>query len=334
VDVNGTPVHVGASVGLATSYDGCDLDGLMREADVAMYRAKRLGKNRFERYDINLDDAVTERLLLTADVDNAAERGELVVEYQPVVDLASGAVLGVEALVRWQHPTRGLLPPSAFIGLAEETGAVAAIGSWVLETGARDLCTWQHRYDLRELVLTVNVSVRELEDPGYANRAADILGRAGLDPRSLVVEVTESVLADPAGRAAKTLAVLRSMGARVALDDFGTGYSCLASLRTFPADLIKIDRSLISGNQGGDGDEVLVEVIVDIGRRLGLDTVAEGIEQVDQLLRLRNVGCRSGQGFLLSRPVPASAIEELLSAGSPLLPLPHRPNSQLLMSGA
>jgi diguanylate cyclase (GGDEF)-like protein len=334
VVVSGTPVRVGVSVGLATSYDGCDLDGLMREADVAMYSAKRLGKNRFERYDINLDDAVSERRSLMADVDNAAERGELVVEYQPVVDLATGAVLGVDALVRWQHPTRGLLPPSAFIALAEETGAVAAIGSWVLDTGARDLCAWQHRYDLRELVLNVNVSVGELEDPGYANRVADILGRAGLDPRCLVVEVTASVLADPAGGAAKTLAALRSMGARVALNDFATGYSCLASLPTFPADIIKIDGSFISGNQRGDRDEVIVDVILDIGRRLGLDTVAEGIEHVDQLLRLRNVGCRSGQGVLLSRPVPASVIEELLSAGSPLLPLPHRPTSQLLTRSA
>ncbi|MDQ1457826.1 MAG: hypothetical protein QOH28_3446 [Actinomycetota bacterium] len=334
VEVNGTSVHVGASVGLATTCDGSDLDTLMREADEAMYTAKRLGKNRIERYDSALHDAVTARLALTADVDKAAERGELVVDYQPVVDLATGAVLGVEALVRWQHPTRGLLPPSAFIGIAEETGAVASIGSWVLETGAKDLCAWQRRFNLPELVLNVNVSVRELEEPGFASHVADILVRAGLDPRSLVVEVTESVFADPAGGAANTLVALRSMGARVALDDFGTGYSNIAYLRTFPVDIIKIDRSFISGDYGDDWDYALVEAILDFGRRLGLDTVAEGIEEVDQLLRLQNIGCRSGQGFLLSRPVPASAIEDLLSEGSPLLPLPLRASLQPLRRSA
>jgi EAL domain-containing protein (putative c-di-GMP-specific phosphodiesterase class I) len=334
VEMNGTSVHVGASVGLATSTDGSDLDGLMREADVAMYTAKSLGKNRFERYDSALHDAVTERVSLRAEVVHAVERGEMIVDDQPVVDLATGAVLGVEALVRWQHPTRGLLPPSAFIGIAEETGAVASIGSWVLETGAKDLCAWQRRHDLPELVLNVNVSVRELEEPGFANHVADVLGHAGLDPRSLVVEVTESVFADPAGGAAKALAALRSMGVRVALDDFGTGYSCIAYLRTFPVDIIKIDRSFISGDQGDDRDCVLVEAIYDFGRRLGLDVVAEGIERIDQLLRLRNIGCRSGQGFLLSRPVPGSAIEELLAARAPLVPLPHPARLQPLRTSA
>jgi diguanylate cyclase (GGDEF)-like protein len=334
VDVNGTSVRVGASVGLATSCDGSDLDRLMREADVAMYTAKSLGKNRFERYDGALHDAVSERLSLTADVEYAAARGELVVDYQPVVELATGVVLGVEALVRWQHPTRGLLPPSAFIGIAEETGAIAAIGSWVLETGAHDLRAWQRRYDLPELVLNVNASVRELEAPGFAQHVAAVLGRAGLDPRSLVVEVTESVFADPAAGAAKALAALRSMGARVALDDFGTGYCNIAYLRTLPVDIIKIDRSFISGDSGDDRDYVLVEAILDFGSRLGLDTVAEGIEQVDQLLRLQTIGCRSGQGFLLSRPVPGSAIEQLLAAGTPLVPLPHRPSFQPLMRSA
>jgi EAL domain-containing protein (putative c-di-GMP-specific phosphodiesterase class I) len=226
------------------------------------------------------------------------------------------------------------LPPSAFIGIAEETGAVVSIGSWVLDTAASDVCAWQRRYHLPELMLNVNVSVCELEEPGFAGHVASILGHVGLDPRSLVVEVTESVLADPAGGAANTLAALRSMGARVALDDFGTGYSCLAYLRTFPVDIIKIDRSFISGDQGNDWAYALVEAIVDFGRRLGLDTVAEGIEEVDQLLRLQRIGCRSGQGFMMSRPIPASAIEELLSARSLLLPQPYRATLQPLGTSA
>ncbi len=321
VEIAGTWVHVGASLGLAMRHDDSDPESFMREADVAMYTAKGRGKNRVERYDATLHDAVVAHQSLKAEVADAARRGELVVDYQPMVDLATGTLVGVEALVRWQHPTRGLLPPSAFIDLAEETGAIVGIGSWVLETAARQLQSWQRRYALPELWLSVNVSVSELDDAGFADHVGDVLRRIGLDPSHLIVEVTESVLADPAGGAAASLETLRQLGVQVAIDDFGTGYSSIRYLRQLPVDILKIDRSFVSGDEASHRGDVLLEAIVEFAKRLGLDVIPEGIEEPDQLARLQALGCRTGQGFLLSRPVPAATIDGLLAARSPLLPL-------------
>ncbi|HEY3237927.1 MAG TPA: bifunctional diguanylate cyclase/phosphodiesterase [Acidimicrobiia bacterium] len=321
VEISGTWVHVGASVGFAMRHDDSDPDSRMRQADVAMYSAKGRGKNQVERFDAALHDAVVEHHALKADVADAARRGELVVDYQPIVDLTTGKFTGVEALVRWQHPTRGLLPPSAFIDLAEETGAIVGIGSWVLETAARQLRSWQRRYDLPELSLSVNVSVCQLDDPGYADHVGDVLRRTGLDPTSLILEVTESVLADPAGAAAGSLERLRQRGVQVALDDFGTGYSSLTYLKRIPVDILKIDQSFVAGLGTDHHDTAIVRNVIELAHALGLDVVAEGIEEPDQLARLRALGCRTGQGFLLSRPVPAAAIDRLLAAPAPLLPL-------------
>ena len=321
VEIAGTSAHVGASVGLAMRHDGSDPDSLMREADVAMYTAKGRGKNRVERYDATLNDVAAEHHALKAELAGATARGELALDYQPIVDLATGTFAGVEALVRWQHPTRGLLPPFAFIDLAERTGAIVDIGSWVLETAAGQLRTWQRRYDLPELKLSVNVSVCQLDDPGFADHVGDVLGRTGLDPQSLILEVTESVLADPACGAAASLQTLRQLGVRVALDDFGTGYSSIGYLRQLPVDILKIDRSFISGEQANRPGDVLLEAVVGLAQRLGLDVIPEGIEEPDQLARLQVLGCRTGQGFLLARPVPAEAIDRLLESPSSLLPL-------------
>lgn len=329
--INGTVVHVGASVGLAEYGRGTDADDLMRNADVAMYSAKSRGKSRVERYDSALHAAVEDRLALRMDLVEATPKEQLVVAYQPVVDLVTGSLVGVEALVRWQHPTRGLLPPSTFIDLAEQTGDIIAIGSWVLGVAVMDLRVWQRRYDLPELMLSVNVSMRQLEEPDFAQQVADALGAAGVDPRTFVVEVTESLLADPAGGAAGALAALRAIGVRVALDDFGTGYSCIAALRTMPVDIIKIDRCFISGNDVSEPDHALVGAIVELARRLGMDVVPEGIETHDQLRRLREVGCQSGQGFLMSQPVSGPGIEALLAEGWPLL-LPDTVPTSLLSS--
>ena len=199
-------VHVGASVGLAMRQDHSTFDGLMREADVAMYAAKGKGKNRVERYDAGLDDLAVARHALKADLGGAADRGELVLDYQPMVDLDTGLLVGLEALVRWQHPTRGLLPPSAFIELAEETGAIIGIGAFVLETATRQVQRWQRRYGLPELWVSVNVSVCQLDRPGFADEVRNALRSTRLDPASLVLEVTETILADPKGGAAAALA--------------------------------------------------------------------------------------------------------------------------------
>jgi diguanylate cyclase (GGDEF)-like protein len=315
VEINGTWVHVGASVGLAMRHDDSDPESFMREADVAMYTAKGRGKNRVEQYDAVLDEAVVEHNELKADMAGAAGRGEFVLDYQPIVDLATGTFAGVEALVRWQHPTRGLLPPFAFIDLAEETGAIVGIGAWVLETAARQVQSWRRRYGLAALWISVNVSVRQLDDPGFAALVGDVLQRTGLDPARLVLEVTESVLADPAGGAAGALETLRQLGVRVALDDFGAGYSSIGYLRQLPVDILKIDRSFVSGHGARPRSVPILEGIIDLAHKLSLGLIAEGIEEPEQLDLLRRLGCPLGQGFLLARPASPEEVTALLASG-------------------
>jgi EAL domain-containing protein (putative c-di-GMP-specific phosphodiesterase class I) len=293
------------------------LDELMREADVAMYAAKAKGKNRVERYDSAQDDMTIARHQLRVDLGAAADRGELVLDYQPVVTLETGMLVGVEALVRWQHPTRGLLPPSEFISVAEETGAINGIGAWVLETATRQLQQWQSRYGLPELWMSVNVSMRQLEEAGFADCVKSVLDTTGVAAGCLVLEVTESILAEAGGDASEVLASLRLLGVQVALDDFGTGFSSFSALCRLPIDILKIDRSFISGPDAGPGEALLVTVVA-MAQRLGLDVIPEGIEELDQLLLVREMGCHFGQGFLLSRPVSATAIEALLVARLPL----------------
>ena len=310
--------QVGASVGLAMRRPDSTLLGIMREADVAMYAAKAKGKNRVEAYDAELDVLTIARQNLRSELEGATARGELVLDYQPVVDLDTGFPVGVEALVRWQHPTRGLLPPSEFIDTAEQTGAIIEIGTFVLEAAARQVQFWQRRYGLPELWLAVNVSVCQLDRPRFAEEVKQILRQARFDPRGLVLEVTETVLADPKGEVAQTLASLRETGARVALDDFGMGYSSIGYLRRLSVDILKIDRSFVAGTSAGSQANALLEAIVAMAERLGLEVVPEGIEEVDQLVRLRAMGCHVGQGFLLSRPMPVEGIEALLAAPIPL----------------
>jgi diguanylate cyclase (GGDEF)-like protein len=312
--------EVGASIGVAVRRDDSTLDSLMREADVAMYIAKANGKNRAQRYDATGDQIAVARQGLRADVQGAAERGELVVEYQPVVDVEHGTVMGLEALVRWQHPTRGLLPPSAFIDLAEETGAIIAIGDWVLATATRQVRQWQCRYGLPGLFISVNASVRQLDAPDFASHVLSILRETRLDASSLVLEITESLLADPNLGGAAALSALRALGVRVALDDFGTGHSSVNYLRQLPLDILKIDRSFVSATDATQTGDVLLEAIVNMAHHMGLDVIAEGIEDLGQLDRLRTMSCELGQGFLLSRPLSADAIETLLVSTSPF---PH-----------
>jgi len=314
VEIGQNWADVGASVGLALRQDDSTFDSLMREADVAMYAAKGKGKNRVELYDAGLDDVAVARHLLKVDLSRAVASGELIVDYQPVVDIGTGTLVGLEALVRWQHPTRGLLPPAAFIELAEESGAIIDIGAWVLETASSQLTRWQHRYGLLDLWMSVNVSVCQLRAPGFVDEAQNVLRTTGLDPASLVLEVTESILIDPNGHAAAALLALRLSGVRVALDDFGTGYSSISYLRQLPVDILKIDRSFVAGTAAGGPGNALLEAIVSMAQRMRLDVIQEGIEKRDQLYRLRAMGCRLGQGHLLCPAVSADAVEPLLAA--------------------
>jgi diguanylate cyclase (GGDEF)-like protein len=320
VQIGAIEVQVGASVGLSMRSEGSTIEGWVREADVAMYAAKARGKNRVEKYNARLDDAAVARQLLKDEVATAARRGELVLDYQPVVELETGELVGLEALVRWQHPVRGLLPPSAFIDLAEENGAIIDVGAWVLERAAHDLRSWQRRFGRPLLWMSVNVSVCQLETVNYVERFRMILGAAEISPASIVIEVTESVLADPGGGAAAALVALRLTGVRVALDDFGTGYSSIGYLRQLPVDFLKIDRSFVAGAGPNAPGNALLEAIVGMGRHLGLEIIPEGIEQPSELAQLRLVGCHLGQGFLMSRPVSPDAIELLLAAP---IPFPH-----------
>jgi diguanylate cyclase (GGDEF)-like protein len=313
--VDGHSVHVGASIGLAFRVPESTIEGLMRQADLAMYAAKGSGKSRVERYSPSLELAVAEEQRLGVELLDAVGAGQLVLEYQPCVDLHSGQVIGVEALVRWQHPTRGLLPPSAFIGLAERNGAIVSLGRWVLDTAAFQVAEWHRRLGHSDLFLSVNVSGRQLDRDRFVSEVLQGLETAGLPADRLILEVTESVLTDSGGPASGSLEQLRRAGVRVAVDDFGTGYSSMSYLHQLPVDIIKIDRSFVSPLEDSPRTRAVLEAIVGLGRHLGLSLIAEGIEDTEQLGRLDALGCPLGQGFLFSRPVPAACLEDLLGAG-------------------
>ncbi len=307
-------VHVGVSVGMAIRRRDSTPDVLMHEADVAMYAAKGKGKNRVERYDPGYRAVSDARQALRSDIGDAVGRGQLVIDYQPIIDLETGAIVGLEALVRWRHPERGLLPPSAFIDLAEETGAIVGIGKWVLDTAVHQLRRWQRAHDLPNLWMSINVSMRQLEGKDFAKGMTDVIDAVGVDPANIVVEVTESVLAEPGGAAAAALTTLREPGIRIALDDFGTGYSSINYLRELPVDILKIDRSFTIDAEEGSAGNALLEAIVALGHNLELDVIPEGIEDVEQLDQLRAMDCRIGQGYLLSRPENADTIDAMLTA--------------------
>ncbi len=305
-EIDGHQWFIRASLGVSFSTSGqIDADDLMRNADVAMYVAKGRGKGRFELYEESMRDALLERVALLNDLQEAiAKASEFVVYYQPVLRLETGEIAGVEALVRWQHPQRGLLPPDQFISLAEESGAILPLGRWVLEQACRQVRAWQVEYPLApRLTVAVNVSVRQLQHPGFLQEVREALEGSALDPGDLVLEITESVMMQDVETMIARLGELKSLGILLAIDDFGTGYSSLSYLQQFPLDILKIDQSFVSTvSQGVDGSD-LTRAIVQIARTLGLETVAEGIEQIEQLSALRSLGCDLGQGYYFARPL-------------------------------
>ena len=293
-------IRLEASVGLA--YAGPDdvVDDVVRNADLAMYRAKARGKARLEAFEDGMRELAHERIALKADMSRALEAGEFVPHYQPVVSLAHGRAVGVEALVRWEHPQRGRLAPIAFIELAEESGSIIDIGRVVLRQACADAVTWPG-----SLGLSVNLSARQLQDAHLVADVADVLRDTGLAPQRLTLEITESVLVADPDAAAAVLGQLKALGVSVALDDFGTGYSSLSYLNRFPVDTLKIDKSFIDALAlGGTNEAALLQAIVGLGRTLELNVVAEGIEDADQLAVLQALGCGLGQGYLFARPMP------------------------------
>jgi diguanylate cyclase (GGDEF)-like protein/PAS domain S-box-containing protein len=309
----GQEVYITASIGIATREPGDTATELLRNADVAMYTAKTKGKARFEVFEARMHDAVVARLGLEAELRRAIEHQEFVVYYQPIVKLETGEVIGAEALVRWQHPTRGLVPPLEFIPLAEETGLIVPLGAWILRQACRQLAEWQRlRGGGEPFVMNVNLSSRQLVREAIADEVAAAVDESGIRASWLVLEVTETVLmADPVVAAA-ALGHIRDLGVRVALDDFGSGYSSLSHLRRFPIDIVKIDKSFVDDVAGDGVESAIARSIINLGRAMQIETVAEGIEADEQAETLRSLGCEYGQGYFFARPLEPSAWAGLL----------------------
>jgi diguanylate cyclase len=299
---------VSIGVVLTTDPDRSPED-LVRDADAAMYRAKELGKNRCELFDAEMHAVVRRRLDVEAGLRGALERGELRLHYQPEVELATGRVHAVEALLRWEHPERGLLPPAEFIAVAEDTGLIVPIGAWVIREACRQAVAWP-------VTMRVNLSARQLRDPSLVSVISDALAESGLAAQGLCLELTESVLMHDVGRSAAVLAELRALGVTLALDDFGTGYSSLAYLRHLEVDRLKIDRSFMAELDAQPGEQTIVAAIIGMARGLGLAVTAEGVETTAQLERVRTLGCDGAQGFLLARPATPEVVTQLLERGS------------------
>jgi diguanylate cyclase (GGDEF)-like protein len=315
--VDGREVFVTASIGIAVSIaEDSDPDELLRRSDIALYQAKAAGKARAMLFDPEMNARAKARLELETDLRHALERDELRVEYQPEVDLATGAVVGVEALLRWQHPRRGLLAPDEFIPLAEETGLILSVGEWVFREACRQARAWQAQApEAPPLLLSVNLSAREFQCKELVEQVGVVLDETGLDPAGVRLEITESAMMHDIETTIGALRALKQLGVQLAIDDFGTGYSSLSYLRRFPVDCVKIDRSFIAALGQDDGTAAIVSAITALARALGVDVTAEGIETAGQLAQLQALGCRRGQGYLFSRSAPSDRISRLLRGG-------------------
>ncbi len=301
--------HVTVSIGISMfPDDGEDPVSLMQTADAAMYRAKELGRSNFQFYAPSMNAHTRERLELESDLSQALLRDELVLYYQPKINLKTGAITGAEALLRWRHPRRGLVAPMDFIPLAEETGLIRPIGEWVLATAMAQCRAWQID-GLGKLSVAVNLSARQIADPSLLLKITEVLRASDLDPSDLEIEITESIVMTHGERAVDVLQKLKDLGVRIAIDDFGTGYSSLSYLKHFPIDTIKIDRSFLCDVPGDNGSKKIISAIIALAHSLKLKVVAEGVETKNQLKFLRTQHCDEVQGFLFFRPMPQKDLE-------------------------
>ena len=312
--LSGNQLRVTASIGVATASTADRADDLLRNADMAMYAAKRLGKGRAATYESRMYADIRERLDLEAALRSAIERSELTLFYQPIVNLQSGGIHGVEALLRWEHPQFGRLLPQHFIPLAEETGLIVQLGAWVLGEACRQLQAWRATNPRLSLAVSVNISGRQLQGTGLVDALRQTLTVSGIDPSSVVLEITESVLMQQTEAVLERLQQLKALGVRLAIDDFGTGYSSLSYLQRFPIDILKIAKPFVEDVGQGADRSALARAIVGLGDTLKLQTIAEGIERAEQHAALMELGCVLGQGHHFWPALSASAIEELLSA--------------------
>ncbi|MEH2027356.1 sensor domain-containing protein [Nostoc sp.] len=314
-ELDGQEVFITASIGIALSstVDYEHPEELLRDADTAMYHAKVLGRARYELFNSDMYANAVARLQLETDLRRAIERLEFRVYYQPIISLTSGSILGFEALLRWQHPERGLLNPADFIPLAEETGLILSIGRWGLHEACRQMQAWRvcHRSNLLKKI-SVNLSVKQFSQPDLIEQIGQILHSTGLDAGTLALEITESVIVENGDKVTAALLQLREMGIELSIDDFGTGYSSLGRLHNFPISVLKIDRSFISPMGTNSKNVEIIEIIVTLAHKLGVDVLAEGVETKEQLVLLRKLNCEYGQGHFFSVPLNSSAAEALI----------------------
>ncbi|MBI5283554.1 MAG: EAL domain-containing protein [Chloroflexi bacterium] len=307
--IDGLEVMTHVSAGVALSTGGETANELLRRADLAMYTSKAEGKNRSRTFDLGIQEAMGGRLEIMTELQGAVERDEFVLDFQPTFKIATGAMTGAEALVRWQHPVRGLIAPLTFIPLAEESGVIVELGQWVLDRACEQLAEWQ-RMGSPDMTVAINVSARQLQQSGFVDTVRSALEKFDLAPGSLTIEITESATMRDIEDTSRVLTELKALGVRLAIDDFGTGYSSLSYLRQFPFDILKIDKSFVDTITTAGSR--LTSAIIGIARGLELEIVAEGVEEHDQLAILRSLACDTAQGFLFSRPVPPSEISALL----------------------
>ncbi|MEW6219097.1 MAG: EAL domain-containing protein [Thermodesulfobacteriota bacterium] len=317
--INGHELFVSASIGIACypQDEGCDtVDGILKNADTAMYHAKELGKNNYQFYKESMNSSAMQRLVLESQLRWALEREELELFYQPQVALASGRLVGVEALLRWRHPGLGLVPPARFIPLAEETGLIVPMGDWVLHAACRQGQRW-HEEGWAPVRVSVNLSSQQFRQPGLEETVTAALAASGLAPASLELEITESIMMQNLAASRQVLERLKAMGVRISLDDFGTGYSSLSYLKSFPLTALKIDRSFLRDLAKRPEDTAIINVIIAMARHLGMEVCAEGVETVEQLGFLVEQGCDVIQGYLISTPLPAGEVVRFFSPAQP-----------------
>lgn len=305
---------IGVNAGVALVSGEENAAALLQKAEIALSRAKQVGSGSVELFEPGMHTAVFDRIVLKGQLERALVEGQFVLNYQPIVEMNRGGLWGVEALIRWRHPERGLVPPDEFIPLAEETGLIVPIGDWVLKEALRQAAEWNQTTSPRPFTVTINLSRRQLGSPDLVDTVAGAIEEAGVDPAEIVLEITETALADDADSALRMLSKLKELGVGLAIDDFGTGYSSLQYLRRVPANIIKIAKPFVDGVRATDSDEYRVaNAIVNLGEAFGLRTLAEGIEDREQFDRMRELGCELGQGYYFSRPVFAEEITPLLT---------------------
>lgn len=313
--INNWDMSLGMSIGIAVSEAGAvSSEQLFRNADLAMYRAKEEGKHCFVIFEEQMHEDMIAKVELESELRAAVEKGELMLNYQPIVNFNTGEMTGVESLARWKHPVKGFIPPVKFIPLAEQSGQIIQLGHWILKRACEQAKALADKHQ-KELTITVNISGRQLIFPNFVADVASVLSETGFNPECLILEITESVMMGDTDLVLRVLKDLKKLGLRIAMDDFGTGYSSLSYLQEFPIDILKIDRSFVDGMENNDQKNAVVRTILNLSQNLRMRTVAEGIENVEQLEMLKDLGCEYGQGYYIERPVTYEKLDEILSSG-------------------